>query len=164
MRVFLPRVSMRATATPAATMPPPPSGHETVLLVEDEAFVRELVREFLQTSGYKVLEASTAEDALRMVSDRSTPAIDLLVTDVVLPGLNGVRLAERLKVLVPGLEALYISGYPGDAMFRGDVFDPGPAFLAKPFTRHVLTQKVREILNARPAIDPVREPRLASAQ
>jgi two-component system cell cycle sensor histidine kinase/response regulator CckA len=164
MRVFLPRVARPATTAPAAAMAPPPSGHETVLLVEDEAFVRELVREFLQTSGYQVIEASCAEDALRMVSDRATPSIDLLVTDVVLPGLNGVRLAERLKAQVPGLEALYISGYPGDAMFRGDVFDPGPAFLAKPFTRHVLTQKVREILNARPALDPVHEPRLAPAQ
>jgi CheY-like chemotaxis protein len=149
MRVFLPRVEMSAASTPSVTPAPPPSGHETVLLVEDEEFVRELVREFLRTSGYTVVEASCAEDALRMVEDGATPAIDLLVTDVVLPGLNGVRLAERLKARLPGLEALYISGYPGDAMFRGDVFDPGPAFLAKPFTRHVLTQKVREILNAR---------------
>lgn len=149
MRVFLPRVARSVANTPAAVSVPPPNGHETVLLVEDEAFVRDLVREFLQASGYRVLEASCAEDALRIVNDRANQPIDLLVTDVVLPGLNGVRLAERLKSQVPGLEALYISGYPGDAMFRGDVFDPGPAFLAKPFTRHVLTQKVREILNAR---------------
>jgi two-component system cell cycle sensor histidine kinase/response regulator CckA len=149
MRVFLPRVAQSVANTPATVPVPTPSGHETVLLVEDEAFVRDLVREFLQTSGYRVLEASCAEEALRLVGDRATQPIDLLVTDVVLPGLNGVRLAERLKAQVPGLEALYISGYPGDAMFRGDVFDPGPAFLAKPFTRHVLTQKVREILNAR---------------
>jgi len=154
MRVFLPLVQTRAAATPAALPATPPSGHETVLLVEDEAFVRELVREFLQASGYTVIEASCAEDALRIAVERTTP-IDLLVTDVVLPGLNGVRLAERLKAQVPGLEALYISGYPGDPLFRGDVFDPGPAFLAKPFTRHVLTQKVREILNARQAADPL---------
>jgi len=164
MRVFLPRVAMRATATPAAMMAPPPGGHETVLLVEDEAFVRELVRDFLQASGYTVIEASCAEEALRFVSDPATPLIDLLVTDVVLPGLNGVRLAERLKTKLPSLEALYISGYPGDALLRGEVFDPGPAFLAKPFTRHVLTQKVREILNARPAGDPARESRLAASQ
>ncbi|MGE0862579.1 MAG: PAS domain S-box protein [Vicinamibacterales bacterium] len=155
MRVFLPRVAMRAASVPAAAPAPPPGGHETVLLVEDEAFVRELVREFLQASGYTVIEAASAEDALRIAGDRQTP-IDLLVTDVVLPGLNGVRLAERLKAQRPGIEALYISGYPGDAMFRGDVFDPGPAFLAKPFTRHVLTQKVREILNAREGGDSAR--------
>ena len=81
-----------------------------------------------------------------------TPPIDLLVTDVVLPGLNGARLAAQLKTRMPRLEALYISGYPGDAMFRGELFDPGPAFLAKPFTRHVLMRKVREILNARPPV------------
>ena len=163
MRVFLPRVELPAAAMLTAAPVPTPSGHETVLLVEDEEFVRELVREFLQTSGYTVIEASCAEDALRIVSDHATP-IDLLVTDVVLPGLNGVRLAERLKAQLPGLEALYISGYPGDAMFRGDVFDPGPAFLAKPFTRHVLTQKVREILNARSAPGPTHASRASASQ
>jgi len=164
MRVFLPRVAPRAASAPATQPGPPPGGHETVMLVEDEAFVRELVREFLQASGYQVIEASSAEDALRLAADRATPAIDLLVTDVVLPGLNGVRLAERLKAQLPGLEALYISGYPGDAMVRSGVFDPGPAFLAKPFTRHVLTQKVREILNARSAGDGPAGQRAASPQ
>ncbi len=162
MRVFLPRVAMRALSVPAAAPIPPPGGHETVLLVEDEEFVRELVREFLKASGYTVIEASCAEEALRLVADLRAP-IDLLVTDVVLPGLNGVRLAERLKTQVPGLEALYISGYPGEAMFRGDVFDPGPAFLAKPFTRHVLTQKVREILNGRPPGAAPAQPRVTTS-
>jgi len=161
MRVFLPRVALCADSVPATKPVPAPGGHETVMLVEDEAFVRELVREFLQASGYQVIEASCAEDALRLVADRQTPHIDLLVTDVVLPGLNGVRLAEQLKAQVPGLEALYISGYPGDAMARSEMFDPGPAFLAKPFTRHVLTQKVREILNARSAGDAAAADRVA---
>jgi len=162
MRVFLPRVERRAPQAPAAVPPAPASGHETVLLVEDETFVRELVREFLRASGYTVIDACNAEEALRLVAAPGAPAIDLLVTDVVLPGLSGVRLAQQLKHQLPGLEALYMSGYPGDAMFRSDVFDPGPAFLAKPFTRHVLTQKVREILNSRPN-SPVTAPALSAA-
>jgi DNA-binding NtrC family response regulator len=152
MRVFLPLVDGVASPPTPQAGGPTPRGNETLLLVEDEDFVRELVREFLETSGYMVLEANSAEEALRIINDVETPPIDLLVTDVVLPGLNGARLAEQLKSRMPRLEALYISGYPGDSMFRGEVFDPGPAFLAKPFTRHVLTRKVREILNARPPV------------
>jgi len=162
MRVFLPRVERRAPQAPAAVPPAPASGHETVLLVEDETFVRELVREFLRASGYTVIDACNAEEALQLVAAAGAPAIDLLVTDVVLPGLSGVRLAQQLKHQLPGLETLYMSGYPGDAMFRTDVFDPGPAFLAKPFTRHVLTQKVREILNSRPG-SAVTAPALSAA-
>jgi two-component system cell cycle sensor histidine kinase/response regulator CckA len=153
MRVYLPAIEGVTAKPPApAAGGPLPSGSETLLLVEDEAFVRELVREFLQSSGYTVIEASSAEEALEIVGNPETPPIDLLVTDVVLPGLNGARLAEQLKAKMPRLEALYISGYPGDSMFRGELFDPGPAFLAKPFTRHVLMRKVREILNARPPV------------
>jgi DNA-binding NtrC family response regulator len=150
MRVFLPRLESARpeAATPAAPVPVV-CGHETLLLVEDEEFVRELVREFLETAGYTVLEAASAEDALRLMSD-TRPHVDLLLTDVVLPGMNGAALAERLQRQIPRLETLYISGYPGDAMFGGAVFDPGPAFLPKPFTRHLLTRKVREMLNARP--------------
>jgi two-component system cell cycle sensor histidine kinase/response regulator CckA len=152
MRVFLPMVD-GVPITPVTSQPGPlPRGNETLLLVEDEDFVRELVREFLLTSGYTVIEASSAEDAMRIIEDEDTPPIDLLVTDVVLPGLNGARLAEHLKARMPRLETLYMSGYPGDSMFRGEVFDPGQSFLAKPFTRHVLTRKVREILNARPPV------------
>ena len=150
MRVFLPMVDGVPVAPAAPPPGPMPRGSETLLLVEDEDFVRELVREFLQASGYTVIEASSAEDAIAIIENEDTPPIDLLVTDVVLPGLNGARLAEQLKSRMPRLEALYISGYPGDSMFRGESFDPGTSFLAKPFTRHVLTRKVREILNARP--------------
>lgn len=152
MRVFLPIVD-GVPASPVAPRPEPlPRGNETLLVVEDEDFVRELVREFLHTSGYTVIEANSAEDAMRIIENEDTPPIDLLITDVVLPGLNGARLAEQLKARMPRLETIYMSGYPGDSMFRGEVFDPGQSFLAKPFTRHVLTRKVREILNARPPV------------
>ena len=148
MRVFLPRAE-RSKAQSLSVQAPVPvvCGHETLLLVEDEDFVRELVREFLLTAGYTVLEAATAEDALRLVAD-SGARIDLLITDVGLPGMRGTTLAERLRDQMPDLETLYISGYPDDSMFGHDLFDPDAAFLPKPFTRHLLTRKVREVLDA----------------
>jgi signal transduction histidine kinase len=151
MRVFLPRVA----AGPRRVAPPQPApidaaGHETILLVEDEDLVRELVRDFLQGGGYTVLEAQNAEQALEIAGGQR-PDVDLLITDLVLPGINGVTLAEQLAPILPGMATLYISGYPGDALVRGDVFDPGPAFLAKPFTRPMLLGKVRELLDGRAA-------------
>jgi PAS domain S-box-containing protein len=106
------------------------------------------VRELLDSAGYTVIEAGDAEEAFRLFESRGAPAIDMLVTDVVLPGLNGLRLAERLKAIVPGLKTLYVSGYSGTTAIRQDSFDPGTAFLAKPFSRQMLTEKVREMLDA----------------
>jgi two-component system, cell cycle sensor histidine kinase and response regulator CckA len=149
MRVFLPRVESARAPVPLASVPvPAASGHERLLLVEDEEFVRELVRDFLLAAGYQVLESASAEDALSLVARNRTP-IDLLVTDVVLPGMNGTELADQLRRQMPGMETLYMSGYAGDSMFGEEVFEPGAAFLPKPFTRHLLTRKVREVLNAR---------------
>ena len=94
-------------------------------------------------------EAASAEEALRLV-DEQQPPLDLLLTDVVLPGLDGAALATRLTGTLPHLATLYMSGYPGDAMFAGASFDPGQAFLPKPFTRQALTRKVRDVLDAQP--------------
>ena len=150
MRVFLPRIEATRPQPNSASAPVPVvCGHETLLLVEDEDFVRELIREFLLTAGYTVLEAASAEDALALIADSRTH-IDLLIADVVLPGMSGTVLGGRLRRLMPRMETLYISGYPGDSMFGAEIFDPGAAFLPKPFTRHLLTRKVREVLNARP--------------
>jgi two-component system cell cycle sensor histidine kinase/response regulator CckA len=119
---------------------------ETLLLVEDDLNVRHLVADFLSSAGYQVVQggdADEAEAACRAVNGR----IDLLVSDVVLPGLDGPGLLSRLRQSVPALPALLISGYPGDAVVR-----PGPesstTFLAKPFSRAVLLGKVREALGA----------------
>ncbi|MDH4067112.1 MAG: response regulator, partial [Acidobacteriota bacterium] len=151
MRVFLPRVEADRRGRPSESAPIPlVCGHETLLLVEDEEFVRELVREFLLTAGYTVLEAPSAEDALSLVANSRT-RIDLLITDVVLPGMSGAKLAGRLRAEMPRMETLYISGYPDDSLLGGDVADPGASFLPKPFTRYLLTRKVREVLNARPS-------------
>jgi two-component system, cell cycle sensor histidine kinase and response regulator CckA len=149
VHVYLPRVDPVAAASAAAAPPPAAArGHETLLLVEDEELVRGLVREFLESAGYTVIEAGDAETALRLVETGGAPALDMLVTDIVLPGMNGAQLAERLKPIVPGLKTLFVSGYPGTTAIRQAAFDPGIAFLSKPFSRLVLTEKVREILDA----------------
>jgi PAS domain S-box-containing protein len=147
MRVFLPRIEAPAEreAAPAAAEPVA-RGSETLLVVEDEELVRELVREFLESAGYTVIEAPDAEAAL-LLAEANREAIDLLVTDVILPGMNGLDLAVQLSASMPGLKTVFVSGYPGDAVFRDGTFDPGAAFLPKPFTRHILTQKVREALD-----------------
>jgi signal transduction histidine kinase len=118
----------------------------TLMVVEDEEFIRDLVREFLEAAGYRVLEAATAEDALDLAEHAR---IDLLITDVVLPGMNGAALARLLVARIPGLATLYMSGYPGDTLFDNGSFSPGDAFLPKPFTRQLLIEKVREVLDQR---------------
>ncbi|MEZ5284139.1 MAG: response regulator [Vicinamibacterales bacterium] len=156
MRVFLPRVDAPGTsAADTVEAALDPRGAERVLLVEDEEYVRELVREFLLTAGYTVLEAATAEEAQQVIA-ASRVEIDLLIADVVLPGRSGRALADDLRHQMPRLETLFMSGYPGDSVFVGEAFHPGTAFLPKPFTRHLLTRKVREVLNARrPAVATV---------
>jgi two-component system, cell cycle sensor histidine kinase and response regulator CckA len=148
VRVFLPRVHDAPDPMPAAPASPVATpGSETLLLVEDEELVRDLVREFLEEAGYRVIEAQDAHEALRIANAGGTPAIDLVVTDVVLPAMNGSDLVKELQRAVPKLKALYMSGYPGDAAFRPGASGMGAAFLAKPFTRDALTQKVREVLS-----------------
>ena len=123
-----------------------PGGTETLLLVEDDANVRDLVADFLSSAGYHVVQGGDADEA-EAACHAVTGHIDLLVSDVVLPGLDGPGLLSRLRQSVPALPALLISGYPGDAVVR-----PGPesgtTFLAKPFSRGVLLAKVREALGA----------------
>jgi len=123
---------------------PPPGGNETLLLVEDDESVRDLVADFLGEAGYNVLQAGDAAEAEVRCRDAQF-RIHLLVSDVVLPGLDGAALSERLRRLVPGLKTLLISGYPGDAVVRPSA-ESGTAFLPKPFSRAVLLRKVREAL------------------
>jgi PAS domain S-box-containing protein len=123
-----------------------PPGKETVLLAEDEDSVRRLARRVLEEGGYTVLEAREATEALT-ISEAWDGPIDLLLTDVVMPELNGRELAERLSVLRPGTQVLYISGYT-DHDVLGGIVGPGSNFLQKPFTPEALANKVREILDA----------------
>ncbi len=118
-----------------------------IVLVEDEHSVRDLVREILQRQGYVVLEAETAEDALTIVAGH-TGRLDLLLTDVVMPGMSGVALAERLRQSHPGLSALYMSGYVDQSLTsRSDAARP-TRFLQKPFTLETLLRAVRDALSS----------------
>jgi DNA-binding NtrC family response regulator len=154
MRVVLPHVAGTASQ-PVNDVPSveaaPARTTQTLLLVEDEAFVRELVRDYLRAAGYRVLEAGSGEDALALL-ESDEAHVDLLITDVVLPGMNGAALADELGRRMPGMDTLFMSGYAGDSMFGADTFEPGAAFLPKPFTRQQLTGKVREMLTERAAV------------
>ncbi|HSP67543.1 MAG TPA: response regulator [Bryobacteraceae bacterium] len=128
-----------AVARPAAR--PRTSGdRETILVVDDETGIRELIRKILSRERYRVLEAGSAEEAQAAARGQE---IDLVITDVMLPGINGPELARRMQQAAPRLKALYISGYTG-----GAIIPPGAPFLAKPFTLAALLEKVRETLGA----------------
>jgi len=121
---------------PAAA--PRPEGAETILLVEDREDVRHLLRRVLTARGYHVLVAASGQDALRLTVQHAAP-IDLLLTDVVMPGMGGSEVALLLTPAHPKMKILYISGHP---------LEPGAAFLQKPFSAEALVHKVREVLDA----------------
>jgi len=148
-KIYLPRVA--EAAAPAAPSPVPPlsvRGSETVLLVEDDEMIRKLVQKVLKANGYAVLVAASGRDAERVAEQHEGP-IDLLMTDVVMPGLSGREVARRLSAARTGIRVLYLSGYTDDAIVHHGVLDPGVAFLQKPFTPAVLGRKVREVLDAK---------------
>jgi two-component system, cell cycle sensor histidine kinase and response regulator CckA len=144
-RIYLPRVEDAIEPLVPARPMQSVGGSETVLLVEDESSVRQLVRETLQAGGYRVLEAEDGEAALKVASDHGIP-IDILITDVVMPGMSGQELSRRLCVLDPELKVLYLSGYTEDSIIREGALEAGTAFLQKPFTLQALSRKVREVL------------------
>jgi len=125
------------------------AGSETILVAEDEPGVRALVSHTLRQHGYTVLEASHGAEAL-VISERHKNAIHLLLTDVVMPQLNGRELAERLVAKLPELQVLYMSGYTDDAVLRRGLIAADTNFLHKPFTTGVLASRVRQVLNTRP--------------
>jgi CheY-like chemotaxis protein len=121
-------------------------GSETILLVEDEQRVRTFAATILRSKGYTVLEAPNADDALHL-SHGYAGHLDLLVTDVVMPGLSGKELADRLAGHRPSIKVLFLSGYPDRLIIRQGVKADGTHFLQKPYTSEVLTAKVREVLD-----------------
>jgi two-component system cell cycle sensor histidine kinase/response regulator CckA len=150
-KVYLPRVTPEGAA-PAAPIPEPPvslRGSETVLVVEDDDLIRKLVQKVLRANGYTVLAAASGGDAERVAAQHDG-TIHLLMTDVVLPGLNGREVAERLTAARAGMRVLYLSGYTDDAIVHHGVLEAGVAFLQKPFTPAVLGRKVREVLDSPP--------------
>jgi two-component system, cell cycle sensor histidine kinase and response regulator CckA len=118
---------------------------ETILLVDDEPSVRRLVSQMLQLTGYKVLEASSGPEALGLMDHAGQP-VDLLLTDIVMPSMNGATLAKHLSRRHPEMRVLFTSGYIDDVVVQ-EVVAMGAQFLPKPFTLEGLTQKVRQVLD-----------------
>jgi PAS domain S-box-containing protein len=144
-RVYLPRADgVPELERPAEAALPLVGGSESILVVEDDDRVRALLRAVLERYGYRVVEASNAEDAMESAANQ--PPFDLLVTDLMMPRMNGRELAETLGATNPDLRTLYISGYAEDAVVHQGILDPGVQFLAKPFSPDVLVRKVRDIL------------------
>ncbi|MCL4808103.1 MAG: response regulator, partial [Thermoanaerobaculia bacterium] len=153
--VYLPRHegAPSYTAFPAVRTKPPGAG-ETLLLVEDEPALLGLVQRMLEGLGYRVLTALCGEEALEVAAEHRSE-IRLLVTDVVMPGMNGRELCERLLATIPGLVCLFVSGHPADVLAGRGLAREGVRLLAKPFTSHDLAVQVREALDgARPAARP----------
>ena len=149
IKVYLPRADVAAeVAEVPAAVALPAGGVQTVLVVEDEEGLRELTRRLLERQGYTVLTAEGADEAVRLFEEN--PSIDVLLTDVVMPGASGPELTLRLVEKSPGLKVIYMSGYTEDAIVHHEVLNPGIAFLHKPFTSESLGRKLREVL-ARPA-------------
>ncbi|MCL5884099.1 MAG: ATP-binding protein [Deltaproteobacteria bacterium] len=146
-RIYLPRADEPAERTAPVRIAAARGGSETVLAVEDDAALRKLVREILDSAGYTVLEARDPAEALDIASGHPGP-IHLLLADVVLPGMNGRELAGRLRSVRPGLRVLYMSGYTADVLGVHGVLEEGTFFLSKPFTRDMLLEKARRVLDA----------------
>ncbi len=145
-RIYLPRVEPAPEKSVAETIPMEMArGRETLLLVEDEASVRELARAMLGRLGYLVLQASDGAEALRLAEEHDG-RIDLLMTDVVMPGMNGRELAERLQAVHPEMKVLLTSGYTEDVIVHHGVLDGNLSFISKPYSLHSLSAKIREIL------------------
>ena len=146
-QIFLPRVEKSDELSgPAAPLTEMVGGSETILLVEDSEPLRKLTQSFLKSHGFRVLVAQNGEEAIE-VEDRHNGKIHLLLTDVIMPGMNGRVLSERLLPKQPGMRVLYISGYTDSFIAGHGVLEQGVALLHKPFTEDALIGKVREVLD-----------------
>jgi hypothetical protein len=148
-KVYLPRIDQPA----GSVQPAVPAGGrelqqgtETVLLVEDEAMVRQLVQEVLQRNGYSVMAARDGDEAMKLSSEHAGP-IHLLLTDVVMSGMSGRELVQRLSRLRPETSVLFMSGYTDDSIVKQGILEAGAAFLQKPFSAQLLTRTVRQVLD-----------------
>lgn len=156
-KVYLPRIEQEVAKprniedTAGAAMKSGRRGSETVLLVEDEEGVRQLTREYLETYGYTVIQAADGHAALELTRVHQGP-IHLLVTDVVMPGINGRELAERAVKIRPAMKVLYMSGYTDQAVVQHGMVESGSVLLQKPFTMGALAAKLRELLSVEEAL------------
>jgi CheY-like chemotaxis protein len=146
-KIYLPRSDEPSTTEMTDEDAPLPRGTETILLVEDEQSIRRMGRLILEAQGYSVLEAPSGASALTAVEEHAA-AIHLILTDVVMSGMNGRDLSERLIKIRPSVKVLFMSGYTEDTIVRHGVLEADIAFLQKPFTPADLARKVREVLDA----------------
>jgi two-component system, cell cycle sensor histidine kinase and response regulator CckA len=146
-KIYLPKSEAEeAFAEEEQIQPQHLEGSGTILLAEDDDSARKLIRSVLQDYGYRVLEAQDGEEALRLFEQHEGP-IHLLLTDVVMPGMNGRELAESLQPLQPKMKVLYMSGYTDNAVVQHGVLEPGMSFIQKPFTPKDLASEVRKVLD-----------------
>jgi len=148
-QIYLPRhlaAEQNSTTKPQAASRTKPQGSEMVLLVEDADPLRKLVQAFLESNGFRVMSAANGEAALEIAA-RHSGIFDLLLTDVVMPGMNGRVLAEQLSMRQPGLKVLFMSGYTDTFIAGHGVLEKGTNLLHKPFTEEILINKVRDVLD-----------------
>jgi PAS domain S-box-containing protein len=145
VKVYLPLTGPPQRSPVARDSLPARGGRETILVVEDEPMVRELARQSLEQLGYSVLEADSGDAALAVI-ERRRPAVDLILSDVVMPGLSARALAEAVARLDPSVPLLYMSGYPGDEVVRRGLLSPGAPLIQKPFSEEELDRSIRGLL------------------
>lgn len=147
--IFWPRVvDYAAPEQPKPQEAVLPKGKETLLLVEDEPAVRQIVAELLEQQGYKVLTAVNGEDALQQMGNNAPEVVDLLLTDIVMPRLSGTALADKIKQHYPQIKIVFMSGYADESLANRERLEAGTAFIQKPFTLDVLALKIRQVLDA----------------
>jgi signal transduction histidine kinase/ActR/RegA family two-component response regulator len=147
-KIYLPQVQAKSNQTVTADKRSGISGAtatETILLVEDEEMVRKLTSDILRENGYEVLAASNGEEAIQICNEHRGD-IDLMLTDVVMPAMNGKRLSEIVGPIQKNMRVVYMSGYTDDAIVHHGVLDPGTNFIEKPFTAEILVSTIREVL------------------
>jgi signal transduction histidine kinase/CheY-like chemotaxis protein len=150
--IYLPRVEDPLEITEAQPAAPQPArGAETILVVEDDGAVRRMTREFLKIHGYTVIEARSAANAIQIM-EAQMDEVDLVLTDVLMPGMKGRELVSRLTTMRPDLKVLYMSAYTEDAAINIGVLNPGTEFIEKPFGPDDLAAKVREVLTRTPTV------------
>jgi PAS domain S-box-containing protein len=165
-RAYFPRVDANEDAISAQEsleLPRLGRGQETILLVEDESNLRRLARQYLETQGYQILEAEDGAAALQ-IADGHQGSIDLLLTDVVMPGMNGRELAEQISAQRPETRVLYMSGYTENAIGHDGLLDAGVNLLQKPFSLPTLKERVRELLDSEPLPKEAIMAQIAEAQ
>ncbi|MDU3129127.1 MAG: response regulator, partial [Bradyrhizobium sp.] len=155
VKIYLPRFMGQASSSPVrGSTEPRPAGmvNEIILVVEDEAGVRHMSVDALRELGYTVIQAENAAQALQLLDLQ--PSVSLLFTDIVMPDMNGRRLADEALERRPDLKILFTTGYTRNAVIHNGTLDPGVAFLPKPFSLDALARKVRQVLDGNGANRP----------